>query len=47
MAQGPGTNAGDDHRQRSAAPQPEPSPQSVGIDRNAAHQDFGCPAIQR
>lgn len=27
--------------------QPEPSPQSVGIDRNAAHQDFGCPAIQR
>jgi len=47
MTDGSGPHTSDDHRQGSAAAQPQPTPQRVGVDLHAPNQNLQRPAVQR
>jgi hypothetical protein len=47
MTGGSGPHTSDDHRQGSAAAQPQPTPQRVGVDLHAPDQNLQRPAVQR
>ena len=47
MTGGSGTNPGDDQRQGSAATEPQPTPQRVGVDLHTPDQDLQRSTVQR